>query len=350
MTKILKVTLVITLASVLTLGLVMAGCSSPSAPTVTPQPPEEKQSTYQLVIDLPGEKNEFFVDSQGKLMSKVEASSADGRISLSLEKGTIVLDKNGEPLQTIQAVIDPSPPPPPEDACIVGTAYNMRPQDATFDSWLLLTLSYNPEELPEGIGENDLYVACHNGIEWRMPRYTKVDTKAHSVTIQVYHFTTCAILGPRELAPSSTPTPTQGTKIGNLAPNFQLQNLDGQTVSLSNLRNKPVLINFWATWCSPCRSEMPYIQEIYEEWSDKGLVVLAINMGESSSKVDEFMQSHNLSFTVLLDTKQDVAQRYNITGIPTTFFVDKDGIIQAAKIGAYRDKAEIEKSLSKIIP
>jgi len=95
---------------------------------------------------------------------------------------------------------------------------------------------------------------------------------------------------------------------------------------------------------------MPYIQEIYEEWSDQGLVVLGINKGENSSTVAAFMQSHNLSFTVLLDTKQDVAQRYNITGIPTTFFIDKDGIIQATKIGAFRDKAEIETSLSKIIP
>jgi len=143
---------------------------------------------------------------------------------------------------------------------------------------------------------------------------------------------------------------TQGTKVGNLAPSFQLQNVDGQTVSLSNLRQKPVLINFWATWCGYCIDEMPYIQEIYEEWSDKGLVVLGINMGENSSTVAAFMQNYNLSFIVLLDTKQDVAQRYNITGIPATFFIDKDGIIQATKIGAFRDKAEIETSLSKIIP
>ena len=104
----------------------------------------------------------------------------------------------------------------------------------------------------------------------------------------------------------SPTAPVEGTQVGNLAPDFQLQNLNGQAVSLANLRNKPVLVNFWATWCSPCRSEMPYIQEIYEEWSDKGLVVLAINLGESSSKVEEFMQSYNLSFTVLLDAKQDV--------------------------------------------
>ena len=138
-------------------------------------------------------------------------------------------------------------------------------------------------------------------------------------------------------------------RVGEPAPNFQLQNLDGQPVALSDLRGKPVLLNFWATGCPPCRSEMPYIQETYDEWSNKGLVVLAINIGESSSAVKEFVQSYGLSFLVLLDTKQDVAQQYNIRGIPTTFFIDKDGIIQVKIIGAFPSKAAIEKNLSKII-
>ena len=95
---------------------------------------------------------------------------------------------------------------------------------------------------------------------------------------------------------------------------------------------------------------MPYIQEIYEEWSDEGLVVLAINIGGTSSQVKEFLQSHNLSFTVLLDTKQDVARRYNIQYIPTTFFIDKEGIIQAVKVGAFPNKEAIEGELNKIMP
>ena len=142
----------------------------------------------------------------------------------------------------------------------------------------------------------------------------------------------------------------QGAVIGKQAPDFQLNNLDGQSTSLSSLQGKPVLINFWATWCSPCRIEMPYIQQIYDEWSDKGLVILAINIGESSSEVSEFMKSYNLSFPVLLDTKGDVAEKYNIRGIPTTFFIDKDGIIQEKKIGAFQNKTQIEERLSKILP
>jgi len=138
--------------------------------------------------------------------------------------------------------------------------------------------------------------------------------------------------------------------VGEAAPSFTLQNLDGQSISLNDLKGKPVLVNFWATWCGPCVSEMPYIQEIYGEWSGKGLVVLAINIGDSSSEAEQFLQNHNLSLPVLLDTNKAVARRYNIRGIPTTFFIDKDGIIQEKIIGAFPNKEAIENRLSKIMP
>jgi len=137
---------------------------------------------------------------------------------------------------------------------------------------------------------------------------------------------------------------------GSQAPDFQLLNLDGQPVSLSNLRGKPVLVNFWATWCPPCRAEMPFIQEIFREWSDAGLVILAIDIGENPSTVKGFMESYGFSFPVLLDTSRDVALKYNVRGIPTTFFIDKNGIIKVVKVGAFPSKAAIEKSLGKIIP
>lgn len=146
-------------------------------------------------------------------------------------------------------------------------------------------------------------------------------------------------------SPNSTP-PT----VGNLAPDFQFYNPEEEPVSLSDLRGKPVMLNFWATWCGPCVSEMPYIQQVYEEWSDKGLVLLAINKGEPPSKVEEFLQDHNLSLPVLLDTKQVISQKYNIRYIPTTFFIDKEGIIQVVRIGAFPNKEAIESDLNKIMP
>jgi len=138
--------------------------------------------------------------------------------------------------------------------------------------------------------------------------------------------------------------------VGEAAPNFELQNLDGQSISLSSLKGKPVLVNFWAIWCSPCVSEMPYIQEIHEDWSDSGLMVLAINIGDSPPAVEQFLQEHNLSLPVLLDTKKNVAPKYGIRAIPTTFFIDKDGIVRNKVIGAFPSKAAIESRLNEIVP
>ena len=148
----------------------------------------------------------------------------------------------------------------------------------------------------------------------------------------------------------STGSEPSTATIGKAAPNFQLQNLDGQSISLNDLKGKPVLINFWAIRCPPCRSEMPHIQQVYDETYEGELVILAINLGESPAEVKDFMQSQNLSLPVLLDTKKNVAQRYNIQYIPTTFFIDKNGIIQVKIIGAFASKAQIENKLSKIMP
>ena len=144
---------------------------------------------------------------------------------------------------------------------------------------------------------------------------------------------------------------TEASLKGSRAPDFELPDLNGQVVSLSDFRGKPVFINFWASWCGPCRDEIPYIQEIFEdkEWIDRGLVILAINLGEDSSTVTEFMQAYGLSFTVLLDSKLHVAQEYNIRPIPTTFLIDEDGIIQDIKIGSFPGKAEIEQRMLNAI-
>ncbi len=151
-------------------------------------------------------------------------------------------------------------------------------------------------------------------------------------------------------APTAPRTPV--ARVGETAPDFQLQDLEGNTITLSDLRGRPIMLNFWATWCPPCRDEMPLIQQIYEEWTGKppSVVVLTIDMGESQATVERFMQSQGLSMPVLLDIKQDVAGKYNIAGIPTTFFIDADGVIQDKKIGAFWSKEQIESYLDKIIP
>ena len=150
--------------------------------------------------------------------------------------------------------------------------------------------------------------------------------------------------------PPAPPTISEGINIGNLAPDFTLQTLTGQTVSLSGLRGKPVLINFWATWCPPCKAEMPYLQQVHDSWSAKGLVLLAVDIGENSATVEKFMTDLNLSMTVPMDTDKKVAKAYGITAIPSTFFIDKDGVIRQKVLGAFPSTAAIENELKKIMP
>ncbi len=112
------------------------------------------------------------------------------------------------------------------------------------------------------------------------------------------------------------------------------------------------MLNFWATWCPPCRDEMPLIQQIYEEWMGKpsSVVVLTIDIGESQATVERFLHNQNLSLPVLLDIRQGVAGKYSITGIPTTYFIDKDGVIRDIKVGAFWNKEQIESYLNRIGP
>lgn len=142
---------------------------------------------------------------------------------------------------------------------------------------------------------------------------------------------------------------TTGLNTGDIAPDFRLQGLDGKTYILSDFRGSPVMLNFWATWCGPCRSEMPYMNEISIEWAEKELVVLAVNVSESQSGVQDFIDYYGYSMTVLLDTAGSVSAQYDITGIPTTYFVDEDGIIQKRIVGAFPDKESIEQYLTDLI-
>ena len=142
--------------------------------------------------------------------------------------------------------------------------------------------------------------------------------------------------------------PPQNIQSKNLAPDFSLKNLDGQTVSLSSLRGRPVMINFWASWCGPCWDEMPFLQQIYEDRDSYGVTLITVNLRESLSVITQFMQSNNLSFPVLLDTDGSVSLNYNVSGIPTTFFIDKDGIIKEKRLGPFNSVAEIESYLKNI--
>ena len=141
-----------------------------------------------------------------------------------------------------------------------------------------------------------------------------------------------------------------GPEIGKLAPDFTLTGLDGQTVSLSGLRGRPVLLNFWASWCGPCRLEMPFLEEVHGKWSGSGLVLLAVNLQEDPDEVREFVEGAGFSFPVLLTTGNEIPLAYNIRGIPATFFIDAEGVIRDIKVGAFLGVGDIESRLVKIMP
>ena len=119
-----------------------------------------------------------------------------------------------------------------------------------------------------------------------------------------------------------------------LAPDFTLTDLNGNIVTLSNLRGKKVFLNFWASWCEPCRNEMADIERLYQETKDTDLVILTINSTENKSTVQSYLKANNLNFTVLLDTREEAALNYLTGFIPASFFIDKDGYIVSREEGA----------------
>jgi cytochrome c biogenesis protein CcmG, thiol:disulfide interchange protein DsbE len=129
-----------------------------------------------------------------------------------------------------------------------------------------------------------------------------------------------------------------GNRVGNEALDFTLQTIRGQELSLSQFRGQPVLVNFFATWCGPCKSEMPALQAVYERYMPQGLVLLAIDMEESQADVTAFASSMGLSFPILLDSKGNIASQYGARSIPRTFFIDSTGVIRRVSIGAISEK------------
>jgi cytochrome c biogenesis protein CcmG, thiol:disulfide interchange protein DsbE len=120
--------------------------------------------------------------------------------------------------------------------------------------------------------------------------------------------------------------------VGKPVKDFQLVGLDGKTYQLSDLRGRPVVINFWATWCPPCEEEMPLLEKYAAQHTGE-LVLLGIDYAEEQGVVEKFVTAHKISFPILLDTSGTVADLYYTRNFPTTFFVDSDGILRAQHLG-----------------
>ena len=134
---------------------------------------------------------------------------------------------------------------------------------------------------------------------------------------------------PATFSASSAPAPLAD----HPAPDFTLPGLDGSNVALSALKGQVALINIWATWCPPCRAEMPTIQAAYEQYHDQGFTVLAVNLQEDPRTVAAFMREYKLTFPALLDLDGQVSRTYQALSLPSSFFVDRKGVIRAVYRG-----------------
>ena len=134
------------------------------------------------------------------------------------------------------------------------------------------------------------------------------------------------------------------------APDFTLQTISGETVSLSDFRGKPVMLTFWKINCAACQFQMPYTQAFYDEQSGETIAVLTINVGDSASAAQDYVTSRRLTFPVLLDRQGKVAQMYGLPGVPVTFLIDSEGIVKAYKIGAFQSQEEMESAIKSVFP
>lgn len=154
-------------------------------------------------------------------------------------------------------------------------------------------------------------------------------------------FGAVVLLGVGGIWASSVPeSETTGGQIpapraGFLAPAFELEKLEGEMARLADFRGQAVVLNLWASWCPPCRAEMPALQSLYEQYREQGLVVLAVNMThqDSTAAASEFAAEFELSFPILLDHTGLVGNLYRMRALPTTFFIDREGVIQDVIVG-----------------
>jgi cytochrome c biogenesis protein CcmG, thiol:disulfide interchange protein DsbE len=142
------------------------------------------------------------------------------------------------------------------------------------------------------------------------------------------------------------PAPRQGF----LAPDFELQDAQGRPVHLSELRGRPVLVNFWASWCPPCQAEMPAMQAVHEAYGEQ-YVILAVNTTYQDSETDalRFIQQKGLTFPVLFDRDGATSRRYEVRAMPTSFFIDSEGIIQEVVVGGPMSEGLLRSQAERMI-
>jgi len=129
-------------------------------------------------------------------------------------------------------------------------------------------------------------------------------------------------------------TPAIGISIGQIAPNIKGTAINGKMINLSSLKGKKVMINFWATWCPPCRNKMLALESLHREMANSNFMIIAVNIDENSSVAREFIQRNGYTFPVVLDENREIAAQYSVRSIPTTYIIDPRGRIAGVITGS----------------
>lgn len=167
--------------------------------------------------------------------------------------------------------------------------------------------------------------------------------KKVSLVLAVIAWVTSGLWGPPAWAMGERPP-----VVGTAAADFSLVDLEGKVHRLSDYRGKVVLLNFWATWCKPCTTEMPAMQATYDRLREQGFIVLAVNELEDEAKVREHIRAYSHTFPVLLDSNNRVANMYGVFGLPVSVFVDPQGIVQEYVKGGLLTEQRIADVVSRI--
>ncbi|KEK23733.1 thiol-disulfide oxidoreductase ResA [Bacillus gaemokensis] len=138
-------------------------------------------------------------------------------------------------------------------------------------------------------------------------------------------------------------------QIGEKAPNFVVSDLEEKKIELKGLKGKGVFLNFWGTWCKPCEKEMPYMNELYPKYKEKGVEIIALDADETNIAVKNFVNQYGLKFPVAIDKGSEVIGTYGVGPLPTTFLIDKEGKV-IEKITGTQTKEQMEAYLKKITP
>jgi peroxiredoxin len=149
----------------------------------------------------------------------------------------------------------------------------------------------------------------------------------------------------------SSITSLKGFGVGEAAPNFRFLDSAGQMKSISDFQGKAVLVNFWSSRCPPCRDEMPIINQAYLDpsWLGKGLEILTVNLDEDSGAATQFIRDNNYAFPFVLDSKSVIGNAYDIFEYPSTFLIDRKGIVQARKEGPFTSQSDLTKALDTLL-